>query len=179
MTESTNQGLLNIREAARYLGISHHTLYKLLERREVPAAKIGGSWRFNKGALDDFVSAQSLVPRPRIVVIDSDREARNQLADFASARAGDLDLAGTAEEAIRLLGRNKAEIIFLAAQSAKEVADALDAFGEAGIESRICLVVSPADAKAASTALERGPLFMLPKPTSADDVMAILTLITH
>ena len=86
-----NQGLLNIREAASYLGISHHTLYKLLERREVPAAKIGGSWRFNRTALDEFVTSQSLVPRPRVLIIDSEKSGRDELADFASVRAGRID----------------------------------------------------------------------------------------
>ena len=47
--------LLNIREAAEYLNISHHTLYKLLEKKEVPAAKIGGSWRFSPEVLDAWV----------------------------------------------------------------------------------------------------------------------------
>ena len=47
--------LLNIRESAEFLNISHHTLYKLLERKEVPAAKVGGSWRFSPEMLDQWV----------------------------------------------------------------------------------------------------------------------------
>lgn len=49
------QPLMNIKEAAEYLNISHHTLYKLLERKAVPAAKIGGSWRFAPELLDEWV----------------------------------------------------------------------------------------------------------------------------
>ena len=47
--------LLNIKQAAEYLNISHHALYKLLERNAVPAAKIGGSWRFAPEMLDGWV----------------------------------------------------------------------------------------------------------------------------
>ena len=47
--------LLNIKEAAEYLNISHHKLYKLVEQRAVPAARIGGSWRFAPEALDEWV----------------------------------------------------------------------------------------------------------------------------
>ena len=49
------QPLMNIKEAADYLNISHHTLYKLLERKAVPSAKIGGSWRFAPELLDEWV----------------------------------------------------------------------------------------------------------------------------
>ncbi len=174
-----NQGLLNIREAAKYLGISHHTLYKLLERREVPAAKIGGSWRFSRTALDDFVTSQSLVPRPRVLVIDPTKTGRDQLADFAGARAGRIDTVDTAEEAIRTLGRERPDLIFIAADSAESISDALNQLREGGIDSRVVLVVSPSDARLASGALEHGPVFLLPTPLERDDVISILTLITH
>jgi excisionase family DNA binding protein len=49
---------LNIREAPQYMGISPHTLYKLVERNEVPAAKVGGSWRLSPAAHDDFLDAK-------------------------------------------------------------------------------------------------------------------------
>ncbi len=179
MTQSMNQGLLNIREAAKYLGISHHTLYKLLERREVPAAKIGGSWRFNRTALDDFVTSQSLVPRPRVLVIDPAKTGRDQLADFASARAGRIDTVDTADEAIRTLGRDRPDLVFIAADSADSISDALSRLREGGIDSRVVLVVSPSDAQLASGALRHGPVFLLPTPLERDDVISILTLITH
>ena len=132
-----NQGLLNIREAAKYLGISHHTLYKLLERREVPAAKIGGSWRFNRAALDDFVTSQSLVPRPRVLIIDPTKTGRDQLAEFASVRAGRIDTVDSAKEAIRTLGRDRPDLIFIAADSAESISDALDQLREGSIDSRV------------------------------------------
>ena len=174
-----NQGLLNIREAASYLGISHHTLYKLLERREVPAAKIGGSWRFSRTALDEFVTSQSLVPRPRVLIIDPVKTGRDQLADYASVRAGRIDTVSTAEDAIRTLGRERPDLIFISAESAETVGEALSQLREGGIDSRVVLVLSPSDAQHASPALEHGPVFLLPTPVEEDDVVSILTLITH
>ncbi len=47
--------LITIRQAAEYLNISHYTLHNLLERKEVPAAKVGGSWRFSPTVLDEWV----------------------------------------------------------------------------------------------------------------------------
>ncbi|NQW17597.1 MAG: helix-turn-helix domain-containing protein [Chloroflexi bacterium] len=179
MTESTGQGLLNIREAARYLGISHHTLYKLLERREVPAAKIGGSWRFNRATLDEFVASQSLVPRPRVLVIDPIKGDRDLLSDFALARAGQIDTVADADEAIRQLGRAKPDLVFVGAESAEGIASTVNKLREEGIDARIVVVAAPGDAAIASPAMEHGPVFLLPKPVDRDDVISILTLITH
>jgi len=179
MTETTGPGLLNIREAARYLGISHHTLYKLLERREVPAAKIGGSWRFNRATLDEFVASQSLVPRPRVLVIDPIKGDRDLLADFAVARAGQIDTVASAADAIVQLGRAKPDLVFVGGDTAEAVASTVNTLREEGIEARIVVVAAPGNAAIASPAMEHGPVFLLPKPVDRDDVISILTLITH
>jgi excisionase family DNA binding protein len=44
--------ILNLEEASRYLRIKRRTLYSLAARGEVPAAKIGGQWRFRRTQLD-------------------------------------------------------------------------------------------------------------------------------
>ena len=43
---------LNIQEAADYLGIPKHQLYKLVKLSTFPAKKMGVSWRINKARLD-------------------------------------------------------------------------------------------------------------------------------
>ncbi len=44
--------VMNLDEASRYLRIKRRTLYSLAARGEVPAAKIGGQWRFRRSQLD-------------------------------------------------------------------------------------------------------------------------------
>jgi excisionase family DNA binding protein len=44
--------VLNLDEASRYLRIKRRTLYSLAARGDVPAAKIGGQWRFRRSQLD-------------------------------------------------------------------------------------------------------------------------------
>ncbi len=41
-------GLMTVEEVARYLKLNIFTVYKLAERGEIPAAKIGRVWRFKK-----------------------------------------------------------------------------------------------------------------------------------
>jgi len=44
------------REAAEYLSVHVRTLYRLVKHGEIPGRKIGGSWRFKKDALDEWLS---------------------------------------------------------------------------------------------------------------------------
>jgi excisionase family DNA binding protein len=51
--------VMNIRQAAKYLGVSPDTLYKYLSRGSIPAFKLGNRWRFKKSMLDRWMERQS------------------------------------------------------------------------------------------------------------------------
>ena len=50
--------ILTPREAAEYLSIHVRTIYRLAKNRDIPCRKIGGSWRFKKDALDEWLSGR-------------------------------------------------------------------------------------------------------------------------
>jgi excisionase family DNA binding protein len=52
--------LLNVREAAQYLGIEVDTLYKKARLREIPCVKVGRSLRFDVKALDRFIEQHTI-----------------------------------------------------------------------------------------------------------------------
>lgn len=45
-------------QASQYLKLHIVTLYRLLKKGQVPGAKIGGQWRFEKAVLDDWLIAR-------------------------------------------------------------------------------------------------------------------------
>ncbi len=47
--------LLTAKQVAEYLQLSQRSIYRLLERGELPATKIGGQWRFRKAAIDEWI----------------------------------------------------------------------------------------------------------------------------
>ncbi len=51
-------GIMTLREVAKYLGLHVMTVYKLTREGRVPAAKIGGQWRFKREVLDEWLEAQ-------------------------------------------------------------------------------------------------------------------------
>jgi excisionase family DNA binding protein len=51
--------VMDIRQAADYLGISADTLYKYASEGFVPAFKLGNRWRFKRSRLNDWMDLQS------------------------------------------------------------------------------------------------------------------------
>jgi len=50
--------IMTLREVAGYLGLHVMTVYKLTREGRVPAAKIGGQWRFKRDVLDQWLEAK-------------------------------------------------------------------------------------------------------------------------
>ncbi|MEI6805518.1 MAG: helix-turn-helix domain-containing protein [Myxococcaceae bacterium] len=50
-TSMVNEGLITVREAARFLSLSRSTLYQMMDKGELHYAKIGGSRRIPRQAL--------------------------------------------------------------------------------------------------------------------------------
>ena len=57
---SVGKRLLNVREAAQYLGLEVDTIYKKARLRELSCVKVGRSLRFDKQALDRLIEQQTI-----------------------------------------------------------------------------------------------------------------------
>jgi excisionase family DNA binding protein len=55
---SSKESIMTLREVAQYLGLHVMTVYKLTREGRVPAAKIGGQWRFKRDVLDQWLETQ-------------------------------------------------------------------------------------------------------------------------
>lgn len=55
-----DNNIMTLGEVAKYLGLHVMTVYKLTREGRVPAAKIGGQWRFKRDILDGWLEAQML-----------------------------------------------------------------------------------------------------------------------
>lgn len=51
--------VMDIRQAAEYLGISSDSLYKYASENVIPAFKLGNRWRFKRSLLDSWMEQQS------------------------------------------------------------------------------------------------------------------------
>jgi len=56
---------LSVDEVAEYLGIKRFTVYKWVQRLDLPARKIGRLLKFRKSEIDDWVESQSSIKRTK------------------------------------------------------------------------------------------------------------------
>ena len=70
MSDVTSDRWLSVDEIAGYLGVKRYTIYKWIERKNMPAHKVGSLWKFKRDEIDDWVrngeageSSQTRKPR--------------------------------------------------------------------------------------------------------------------
>jgi excisionase family DNA binding protein len=55
----TDSAIMTIGEVADYLKVTERTIYRLAGAKQIPAFKVGGSWRFSKADIDRWIREQS------------------------------------------------------------------------------------------------------------------------
>lgn len=53
-----SDGIMTIKEIAEYLKIKEKTAYALTAKGSLPGFKMGGSWRFRKSEIDQWIKKQ-------------------------------------------------------------------------------------------------------------------------
>ena len=60
LNETIGRRLLNVREAAQYLGLEVNTVYRKSRLRELPCVKVGRALRFDVVALERYVEQHTI-----------------------------------------------------------------------------------------------------------------------
>lgn len=50
--------ILTIKEVAQYLKVNERTIYRLAASGDIPAFKVGNSWRFKQADLEEWIAQQ-------------------------------------------------------------------------------------------------------------------------
>jgi excisionase family DNA binding protein len=123
---------MTIDETADYLRLSRETLYKYVQRGVIPAAKVGRHWRFDRQAIDQWMSSQAEASRVEgisdaaaapvpagtgpwmnVLVVDDDVAIRRLLEVWIRGEGHRVDLAGNGAEAMTLLTSRTYDLVFL------------------------------------------------------------------
>jgi excisionase family DNA binding protein len=59
---NTEGEILTIKEVAVYLKVTERTIYRLAGAKKIPAFKVGGTWRFSRANIDEWIRRQSAEP---------------------------------------------------------------------------------------------------------------------
>ncbi|MCL8331728.1 helix-turn-helix domain-containing protein [Pseudomonas juntendi] len=53
------EDIMTLKEVAGYLKLAEKTAYRLAAKGKIPGFKVGGSWRFRKNAIEDWIDQQT------------------------------------------------------------------------------------------------------------------------
>jgi excisionase family DNA binding protein len=54
-----DNAIMTIGEVADYLKVTERTIYRLAGAKQIPAFKVGGSWRFPRADIDTWIRQQA------------------------------------------------------------------------------------------------------------------------
>lgn len=62
MTSSADEGeILTLKQVADFLKVTERTIYRLAAAKQIPAFKVGGTWRFSKAEINQWIQRQQEV----------------------------------------------------------------------------------------------------------------------
>lgn len=169
--------LLTVREAAQLLQVGEVTVYRLAQRRKIPAVKVGGSWRFRRDQLDKWLLAGGSGATRRVLVVDDDPDLRRMLEHIFTLRGQPVSLAGSVREAQVLLRESAFDLVFLDIilpdGTGTDVFRALRAVDAGAL---VVLMTGFPDHPAVAEALTLGPVMLMRKPFGTREVDEVLRI---
>lgn len=57
MSQVSSDRWLSVDDIAAYLGVKRDTIYKWIDRKKLPAHKVGSLWKFRKEEIDQWVTS--------------------------------------------------------------------------------------------------------------------------
>lgn len=63
MATAKTSEILTIKEVADFLKVTERTIYRLAAAKQIPAFKVGGSWRFSQTDIAEWIKQQAVDDR--------------------------------------------------------------------------------------------------------------------
>ncbi len=170
--------LINIKEAAEYLRLNYMTVYRLAQKRRLPAFKVGGNWRFKRETLDKWMAEQANMENGNILVVDDDPMIREILKEIIQKQGYRVSAVEDGESALKEIERQDFDLIFLdLMMPGTSGVDTLKSIKGKDKNAVVVIVTGFADDPLALKAMSLGPLFLIRKPFKEKDILEVLKIV--
>ena len=171
MSETPIQNLLTVKETAEYLRIPIPTVYYLVQRGKIPAIQIGGRWRIKKSPLDRDVLHQDKQGQPTVLVVDDDPGLQDLFRTFLKKIGFSRVVVGTTKEAIKSLGKQKFDLMFLDLKLPDAPGDQVfKTAKQIDPDLNVIVITGYPDSEILDRILQVSPATVLKKPLSVEEL---------
>jgi excisionase family DNA binding protein len=179
MEESHPTQILTIREVANYLKLPVSTVYRLVERQEIPGNKVGRQWRFQRGLIDEWLKQRSQEKTTTILVVDDEEMVRGVLSEALEGRGRRVLTAASGPEALSVVGSTHVNLVFLdLAMPGMDGVETFRGIRSARTDLPVVIITAYPDSDLMARAMEIGPFTILQKPVDIHQLRKTVELIT-
>jgi len=180
VSETPIHNLLTVKETAAYLRIPIPTIYYLVQRGKIPAIQIGGRWRIKKSSLDRDVLHQDKQGQPTVLVVDDDPGLQDLFRTFLKKIGVGRVVVGTAKEAIKCLGKQKLDLMFLDLKLPDAPGDQVfKTAKQIDPDLNVIVVTGYPDSEVLDRILQVSPVTVLKKPVKVEQLNQAVKILVH
>lgn len=161
---TSNDAVLNARQAAMFLGVHVETVRRLARRGEIPSFKVGTDWRFSKETLCRWFEEPRTGPGT-VLVVDDDPAVLRSIARMVERLGYRAQSATNGGDALELVSRSVPDLILLdMAMPGMNGAEFLDELRPAHPDLPVVIVTGYPDSSLVHRAAQHAPVMLLTKP---------------
>jgi excisionase family DNA binding protein len=165
--------LLTLEELANYLRVTEKTIYRLLDKRSIPATKVGRQWRFDKAAIDSWLRQNSTEGASHILVIDDEETICSLFKDTLEYDGYIVTTLSQSSQALELIQNGDYDLVFLDLMlPGVNGAELFRHIREIKPDLPVTIITGYPDSELMMKALNYGPLGAMKKPFDSSDVLA-------
>jgi excisionase family DNA binding protein len=180
VSETPIHNLLTVKETAEYLRIPIPTVYYLVQRGKLPAIQIGGRWRIKKSALDRDLLRQDKQGQPTVLVVDDDPDLQDLFRKFLKKIGFCRVVVGTAKEAIKSLGKQNFDLMFLDLKLPDASGDEVfKTAKQIDPDLNVIVVTGYPDSEILDRILQISPVTVLKKPLKVEQLNQAVKILVH
>ena len=172
--------LLTLEELASYLRVTEKTVYRLLDKRSIPATKVGRQWRFDKAEIDDWLHHNSTETINHILVIDDDETICSLFKDTLEYDGHVVTTLKQSSQALDLIQKVDFDLVFLDLMLPD--VDGAELFKQIrAIKPNlpVTIITGYPNSDLMMKALNYGPLGAMKKPFDSSDILTAVNNFVH
>lgn len=169
--------LMTLGEVASYLRVTDKTIHRLLERRVIPATKVGRQWRFDKASIEVWLHKNSVGTEAKILVIDDDETICSLFKDALQETGHTITTVTESSKGLELVRDRDYDLVFLDLKmSGMDGAELFRQIRVAKPQLLVTIITGYPDSDLMTAALKYGPFSVMNKPFRGSD---IITAVDH
>jgi excisionase family DNA binding protein len=167
--------LITLEEVADYLRVTRKTIYRLLEKGEIPARRVGHQWRFDKPSIDSWLCQSTVKKSANILVIDDDDNICSLFTDIFKGSGNTVTTINDSSKALELLKTGDFHLVFLDLKMPG--IDGAELFRQIRLNQPdlpVTIMTGYPDSDFMNKALSYGPFGVMLKPFRTADILSAM-----